>query len=160
RLFAHRVFGPARLSAVWRDARPLELCRHGSDRGGLALSRAHRKTAPEPLNKTFTPFVPASPHGPENLRLAPRAQPQGLGRADEGVAGDLPGAGARLRAQAAVHSADAAACGRRLLARPPSARRPARPRAGGQKRRARGLDLAGRRGPTRRPPEELPAAAG
>src|SRR6476469_9927620 len=103
--------------------------------------------------------MPASRHGPENLRLARRAQSQGPGTPDQSAADDLPGAGAHLRAQAGVHPADAAARDRWLLARAPAARRPARPCARGEKRHASGLDLAACRGPQERPAEELPAAA-
>jgi drug/metabolite transporter (DMT)-like permease len=45
RLLAHYLFGRARLPAVQRDPGPLELCRHGADRGLLALPRAYRETA-------------------------------------------------------------------------------------------------------------------
>ncbi len=45
RLLAHHLFGRARLPAVQRDPGPLELCRHGADRGLLALPRAYRETA-------------------------------------------------------------------------------------------------------------------
>ena len=95
----------------------------------------------------------------KNLRLARRAQPQGPGAADKALPEIFPAPVLDVRPQAAVHPADAAARGRRLLACAPAARRPARPRARCKERHAGGLDLAAGRGPQGRPAEELPASA-
>ena len=67
-----------------------------------------------------------------------------LARLNKALPEVFPAAGAHPCARPPLHPADAAAGGRLLLARPSGARRPARPRAGGEDRRARRLDLAAR----------------
>src|SRR5262249_51732127 len=112
------------------------------------------------LEQSLYVFVATSPDGPQDIRMARRTQPQGLGAPDQGAARDFPGVGAHPCARAAVHPADAPACRRRLLARAPGPPRAPGARAGGEKRRAGGLDLAAREGRAARSAEELPLPAG
>ena len=63
RLLAHRLFRRARLSGVRRDARAMELRRHGDHRRKLALPRAHRAQAlmwfaPSARRRASSPSAP------------------------------------------------------------------------------------------------------
>src|SRR5215212_8171371 len=71
-------------------------------------------------------------------------------------AGDFSSAGSHSRPRLAVDAADAAACGRQLLARACPPRRPAVARARVSHRRARRMDLACRQA---RPAGQLPPTA-
>src|SRR5262245_54188848 len=91
----------------------------------------------------------------DHLAVAGREEPAGAGAPAPGAARHLSGAGAHSRARPSVHAADAADRDRRLLARPPAARRSAGARTGGRKRRAGGLDLAAEPRASRRLAGEL-----
>src|ERR1700736_130553 len=100
-----------------------------------------------------------SPNGAGHIRMARRAQREGARPPDAASAGRFSARRVGTRTRQAVRAADPASRDRILLAPSPGARRQARPRARGEERRARWLDLAAgkpRQGGTS---GELPRAA-